>query len=248
MQTLIIFLTGIFGLIIGSFLNVIIYRLNTGKGIGGRSHCLSCRKTLVWYELIPLVSFLVQHGKCRKCRSHISWQYPIIELVTAIAFALVALRIDVLNYPVTFILWLGIVATSVVISAYDFHHKTIPTIPLGFLVFLSIALGGHIGAGLLVALPFFLLWLVSNGRWIGFGDIELMACTGVLLGTVSGYSSAFVSFWLATLLMIPWYLYHKVTHKKFSHEIPFGPFLLIGIFLVGVCGLDILNVIIRVIY
>lgn len=84
MHTLFIIFTGLFGLIVGSFLNVVILRMNTGKTLGGRSMCLSCNKKLEWYELIPLVSFIIQRGRCTKCHSKISWQYPIVEAITAV--------------------------------------------------------------------------------------------------------------------------------------------------------------------
>ncbi len=81
----------ILGLIIGSFLNVVIYRFNTGKSITkGRSICMSCNKNLRWYELIPIFSFLIQSGKCRRCASKISSQYPIVEFITGLTFVLLA--------------------------------------------------------------------------------------------------------------------------------------------------------------
>lgn len=93
-----ILLSGIIGLVVGSFLNVVIYRvppqffLKTGEGwrFGGRSFCFSCAKELSWFELIPLVSFMIQKRKCRGCGVLISWQYPLVELGTGMAFALIA--------------------------------------------------------------------------------------------------------------------------------------------------------------
>ena len=128
---LIIVITGILGLIIGSFLNVIILRMNTGRGIGGRSQCFSCNKTLAWYELIPVVSYIIQRGKCRSCRTRISLQYPLVELVTGIAFAGVAWQVPFFDKPVSFIAWLTVISVSMIIAVYDIHHYGIPTKPLG---------------------------------------------------------------------------------------------------------------------
>ena len=84
----------ILGLIIGSFLNVVIMRLNTGESmIKDGSRCFSCGKNLKWYELVPVFSFIAQRGRCRECGSRISWQYPIVELITGVVFTLTALKI-----------------------------------------------------------------------------------------------------------------------------------------------------------
>ncbi|NDE68410.1 prepilin peptidase, partial [bacterium] len=84
MDWLIIFFTFVFGTIIGSFLNVVSLRYNTGMGVNGRSRCFSCGKTLRWMELVPILSFVWQMGKCRKCETRISWQYPLIEAVAGL--------------------------------------------------------------------------------------------------------------------------------------------------------------------
>src|SRR3989338_6841366 len=84
--TLISLVFFVFGLIVGSFLNVVIYRFNTAKSFGGRSACVSCQNKLCWYELIPLVSFLSQKGRCRNCKARISIQYPLVEFATGLIF------------------------------------------------------------------------------------------------------------------------------------------------------------------
>lgn len=123
----------IFGCIIGSFLNVVIYRLNSGFGIGGRSHCFSCGKTLRWYELVPLLSFVFLRGRCSICGSKISWQYPIVETATGLTFALLFAKGVVMfheNITVMSIVWFMLCAvifsTLIVIAVYDLRHKIIP--------------------------------------------------------------------------------------------------------------------------
>lgn len=170
----------IFGTIVGSFLNVVIFRYNTGRsilGLGGRlaspersggglwprgggSFCPSCAKKLSWYELIPLLSFIIQGGKCRKCKSRISWQYPIVELTTGLVFAAIFWKFLTFNLSLnkfgipsviegqlsTFnligllylILTLLIFSLLIVIAAYDIRHKIIPDKLVWFFVILAL--------------------------------------------------------------------------------------------------------------
>lgn len=246
MNTLIIIFIGILGLIVGSFLNVVIFRLHTGMGFGGRSKCLSCNKILQWYELFPLFSFLVQRGKCRKCKAKISWQYPMVELATGIFFALTAWLIG-LQHEFQLIVWLVLVSLGIVIAVYDLRHKIIPLRPLVGLGFVSILAGFHLFGLVLVPLPFFILWVISQGRWIGFGDIEIMAVAGFLLGISGGFSAVLIGFWIACVIVLPWYGYKKYKKKSFDHQIPMGPFLLLGMWIVGVGGIDVFHFISKVI-
>jgi leader peptidase (prepilin peptidase)/N-methyltransferase len=132
-----------FGLIIGSFLNVVIFRLNTARSFGGRSACMSCLNKLSWYELIPLFSFLGLKGRCRSCKTKISIQYPLVEFVTGLIFALLFLKFSVqggsssggqdLSWfnPAFFIIYVYyafMFSILVVIAVYDLKHKIIPDI------------------------------------------------------------------------------------------------------------------------
>ena len=127
----------ILGLIIGSFLNVVIYRWNTGvsnwQRLNGRSKCLKCNKKLKWFELVPVVSFIIQRGRCRNCHSKISWQYLIVELATGVVFVLVW-QLDL--SPLLTLIYLIISALLIVIFVYDLRHQIIPDL----LVFKFIAL------------------------------------------------------------------------------------------------------------
>ncbi len=125
----------IFGLIIGSFLNVVIYRLENGdKIINDRSRCLSCKHTLNWFDLIPILSFIFLKGKCRYCNSKISWQYPLVEIGTGILFVLIFnFQFSIFNQYSIFniqyfylLFWLYITAAFIVIFVYDLKHYIIP--------------------------------------------------------------------------------------------------------------------------
>jgi leader peptidase (prepilin peptidase) / N-methyltransferase len=142
---LFLFFIFILGAVVGSFLNVVVYRLGTGERIGhSRSRCFSCGKTLQWYELIPLVSFVIQRGKCRKCGSRISIQYPIVEFITGLLFSLLFSKIIdclpvqagglpacagrwITTFEIFLFLYLAtIFSLLIAISIYDFRHKIIP--------------------------------------------------------------------------------------------------------------------------
>ena len=133
MDTIFFIFVFLLGTIIGSFLNVVIYRFNTGKTIvKGHSICMTCNRNLRWYELIPVLSFLIQNGKCRRCASAISHQYPLVELTTGLIFALIAfhfLPIFIISIPsyVIFVTFYSFVFSLLtVIVVYDIRHKIIP--------------------------------------------------------------------------------------------------------------------------
>jgi leader peptidase (prepilin peptidase) / N-methyltransferase len=246
----------VFGLIIGSFLNVVILRMNTGRSIArGRSKCAHCNRVLAWYELIPVFSFLGLRGKCRTCNTEISFQYALVELVTAITFVVAYIKI-VINGGFTIYSWIAF-AFSLVISAllmvifvYDLRHKIVPdtvVFPFILLALLSILwkssmvpgfLGGNaLVNGVVVALPFFLLWFFSKGRFMGFGDVKLALGIGWLLGLAGGFAAILLSFWfggIAGLFLI-------AISKKYGmkSEVPFAPFLIMGVFIAGFWGVTI---------
>ncbi len=237
----------VFGLIVGSFLNVVIYRYNTQKSLGGRSACMSCRSSLCWYELIPLISFIALGGRCKNCQTKISLQYPLVELMTGIIFAFLFLKfhniffIDVLIFSVNYVYYAFVFSLLVVISIYDLKHKIIPdrlAVILGVISFSGLFLFNAFGfyphmpsflefaSGALVALPFAVLWLVSGGRWMGLGDAKLAIGLGWLLGLSQALSGVIVSFWAGAILGILLIIFSK-KHGMRS-EIPFAPFLVLG--------------------
>jgi len=257
----------LFGLIIGSFLNVVIYRYNTGHTVGGRSKCLSCGKTLRWFELIPLFSYIFQKGRCRKCESHISNQYPLVELGTGILFAALYLNIkdlafyDPNMFVVKMILEMIIASLLVIIFVYDIRHKIIPNgivytfsaISLIYL-FLNNPVSAYTSsifildvlAGPILFLPFYILWRVSEGKWIGLGDGKLALGMGWFLGFVLGLSAIIISFWLGAIVGVGILLIARLNkggkHITMKTEVPFAPFLIIGTFLAFFFSLDVLSI------
>ena len=209
----------IFGTIVGSFLNVLVLRYNTGvSAMRGRSFCFSCGKKLGPLELVPVFSFLFQKGKCTGCESKISWQYPVVEALTGLLFVGVFMKYSGaigLLYDTWYIaLSLIVMAVLVSITVYDFKHKIIPdglTVTFGILALLKILAdyflmtnpAGEIKlhiitfllAGPILALPLFFIWLISHGRWMGLGDPKLVLCIGWFLGPVYGLSAVILSFW-----------------------------------------------------
>ncbi|KKP87374.1 MAG: Peptidase A24A domain protein [Parcubacteria group bacterium GW2011_GWC1_35_8] len=220
----------LFGTIIGSFLNVVIYRMNTSRSLGGRSACMSCQNKLTWYELIPLFSFLGLGGRCRNCKIKISFQYPLVEFFTGLIFAFLFLKLkDIYSlfdyaFIIAFIYYAVIFSILVVITVYDLKHKIIPDIlsfVFGALAFIGIfffsaiggsAFGGHnifyphmpsileFLSGLLIALPFAFFWLVSSGRWMGLGDAKLALGIGWLLGLSGALSGLVIAFYLGAII------------------------------------------------
>ncbi|MDH5442215.1 MAG: prepilin peptidase [Candidatus Nomurabacteria bacterium] len=253
---------GILGLIVGSFLNVVTLRMNTGKTIGGRSHCMQCNRKLDWWHMVPFFSYLFLRGRCDFCKSSISVQYPIVELATGIIFALVISRF---GFHVSTIWYWIISSILVVIAVYDLRHFIIPWVPnlllaiMGFITlfipslhfvtgnsWFQIPTMWNLFSGVIIALPFFALWLVSRGRWLGLGDVKYMVSSGWLLGLLGGVSGVLYAFWIGAAWVIVLVLVQtirKIIAPGLSAEIParvpFGPFLVVGTLLVILSGVDI---------
>ena len=245
----------LFGAIVGSFLNVVSLRFNTGIGIGGRSKCMSCGKTISWLDLFPILSFLALRGKCRNCKSKISWQYPLVEFIAGGIFVLIFFVFPPVSYVASLatIMQMIIGCLLLVITIYDIKHKIIPdqfVYTFCFFALASLFLGGsswwHIPtvsqlvAGPIVALPFVLLWLVSKGTWMGLGDGKLALGIGWLLGLNGGVNALILAFWIGAFVSVIWLFY---TYKRFKPrtEIPFGPYLILGLYLVLIFKITVLD-------
>lgn len=237
----------ILGLIIGSFLNVVILRYNTQKNIGGRSACMSCQNQLQWFELVPVFSFLALRGRCRNCKTKISPQYPLVEFATALIFASLFLKfqdlffMNTLIFAFTLAYYATMFSLLMVIAVYDLRHKIIPDMLalvfgifafLGMFVFSNFIFQPHIPSllellsGIFIALPFALIWLVSYGAWMGLGDAKLALGLGWLLGLSRVLSGVVVAFWSGAIVGLVLLALSKKHGMK--SEIPFAPFLVLG--------------------
>lgn len=209
MDFLTLLIVFIFGTIIGSFLNVVIYRYNSGTSpLTGRSQCFSCGRTLTWRQLIPVLSFMASRGRCSQCGVRLSWQYPIVEILTGLIFVSVFL----LGKPILeTTLLLVIFSTLLVIAVYDLRHQIIPDglvalfAVLGltkFFLIVDISRVLHFPyvwtliAGPMLFFPFWALWAVSRGRWLGLGDGKLALGIGWFLGATLGGSAVMLAFWI----------------------------------------------------
>jgi len=238
-----------FGVIIGSFLNVYIYRFHTGKSLSGSSHCLSCGANLSWYDLFPLLSYLGLRGRCRRCGCKIPIRYFVVELTTGLLFAgALSITADIFGL---FVLWF-IFSVMVVITVYDYYHFIIPdSLTLTLLAAVSTLIGyqwfisdgslSEIAVAIAAALAgsaFFLaLWLISKGAWLGFGDVKLAVPLGLLVGATQVFSFVVLSFWIGAgvslfILGLAWLLERGKHHLQLPElgltmksAVPFAPFM-----------------------
>ena len=232
------------GTIVGSFLNCIIYRLEIGKSfLGGHSFCPDCKHELVWYDLIPILSFLMLKGKCRYCQKPISIQYPLVELVTALLFVLIFNSQNLLNTSYLLL----IASFLIIIFVYDFKHYIIPdkvifpAIATAFIYNLLntkyLILNAFPAA--LGASGFFLaIYLASKGEWLGFGDVKLSFLMGFILGFPNILVALFFAFFTGAIIGLILIAQSKKTLKSM---VPFGPFLVFGTFLAMFYGELIIN-------
>lgn len=240
----------LFGVIIGSFLNVYIYRLHTGKSLAGHSHCLSCGVQLLWYDLFPLVSYLILRARCRHCGCHIPERYFLVELLTGVLFA-ATLSLTTSVFEVL-VFW-GIFSALVVILVYDINHQIIPdsltifiaaaTVILLFISYLEglpvSTIGWDLVAAALGSGFLLLLWVVSKGTWLGFGDVKLALPLGLLVGSQSVFSFMVMSFWIGAGISICLLLWQRLARGKnhlhlasggltMKSAVPFAPFMIMG--------------------
>lgn len=235
MQEIFIVFAGVLGATIGSFLSVLAERMPRGEDIvWRRSACLYCKKTLRPYELIPLVSFFIQRGVCRRCGTPIGWRYVFLEIATASLFAFSAFECSWMSecffgLPVLF--WWFFFAVLMLIAVIDFVHFVIPATVLSGTMLIAIFTRavfasetfGMAGLGALIGGGFFwLIVTVSHERWMGMGDAEL----GALLGWVVGFPAVVFVLTLAALTGGLWGLgLLLLGRKQLGDALPFVPFL-----------------------
>jgi prepilin signal peptidase PulO-like enzyme (type II secretory pathway) len=236
----------ILGVLIGSFLNVVALRYNTGMTLKGRCKCFSCGKNLNWYELIPVFSFIFQKGKCKGCKGKISWQYPAVELLAGLLFVLIFYFFppNTLESSFNTIYYIFITCLLLVITVYDIRHKIIPDALAYTFAFVALArlfiapdlsfiipAVSDLIAGPLIALPFAVLHFASRGEWMGFGDAKLALGIGWVLGINAGISAVVLAFWIGAVVSVLW-MYIVFKRIKSRYEVPFGPYLILGMYLV----------------
>lgn len=244
----------IFGLIVGSFLNCLIWRSYAGESaMRGRSHCPKCKHQLVWFDLVPVFSFLALAGRCRYCKKPISWQYPAVELACGLLFCAAAFAFAPMIFAGNFLIfpilelaayWL-ILAALIAIFAADLRWYIIPDGALiaglagalalrGLQLWESESVFHQLDANIIIApllaailaAGFFLaIFLVSRGKWMGFGDVKF----AVLMGLIAGLPEVLIALFLANFFgAIIGLGLIAAGKKKMSSLIPFGPFLVAG--------------------
>ena len=250
------FFAFIFGAALGSFANLMADRLRVKSIWKGRSECLTCSKKLSWKELFPIISYIYQKGKCKFCKSRLSQAYLCSELVSGILVVILLSSLStygLVGYPLLFVflLWSFVITVSVSIIIYDLKHTIVPfemaSILIGLGVIFTIYRQVYFGfswpdtiSGLIVALPFGLMYFLSKGKWVGFGDVMLYAAFGFLLGLPMGVTTFFYSVWLGAFVSLALILVHRKDYNLKS-EIPFTPFIIIAGLFVLYTNSDILS-------
>lgn len=240
-----IIMLGLLGLAFGSFVNALVWRLHNKRDfVSERSECTHCHHVLAWNDLIPVVSWVMLRGRCRYCHKPID-DSPVVELVTAALFVL-----SYVGWPLgfadagiaLFVMWLVALVALVALAVYDLRWYLLPDVIVFPLAVLGIVAGlvrfisveqltvlqafTEITMGIIVISGlYFVLYEVSKGKWVGFGDVKL----GVFIGAILGWKYALLALFTANLagllFVLPLLAMKKLTPKS---KIPFGPFLIIG--------------------
>jgi len=254
------------GLMCGSFVNALAWRVheqsrNTKKAVSkdlsimkGRSMCPHCKHQLAAKDLVPVLSWMSVKGRCRYCHKPISWQYPVVELITAVLFGLSyafwPFLFDSIG-TVQFIIWLVVLTGFMTLAVYDLRWMLLPNsivypllglVGLGAVLQLAVdpsfarvgALASSviIGGGL-----FYGLFILSSGKWIGGGDVKLGFLLGLLLADpILASMMLFLASLLGTLVALPGLLTKRLSTTT---RLPFGPFLIVGCIVVYLFGADI---------
>ena len=221
---------------VGSFLNVCIYRLPKEESIiWPGSHCPHCKKPINFYDNIPLISYLVLRGKCRYCKNSISFQYPLIEGITALCSLFLVMRF---GPSLSYLIYFAFVAALIVITVIDLYHQIIPDvislpgIGVGLLAslilppitFLNSLIGILLGGGSLFLVATLYQWLFKK-EGMGGGDVKLLAMIGAFLGWKAVILTIFLSSLIGSITGIMMMI---LKGKNFKYAIPFGPFLSLG--------------------
>jgi len=226
----------IFGAMVGSFLNVCIYRLPKEESIiWPRSHCPTCKKMIRFYDNIPLISYLLLRGRCRYCKGPISLQYPLVEGITALSSLFLIIKF---GPSLSYLFYFAFVAALIAITVIDLYHQIIPDgislpgIGVGLLAslvipqitFFNSLMGILLGGGSLFLVATLYEWIFKR-EGMGGGDVKLLAMIGAFLGwkavILTILLSSLIGSTTGILIMI-------LKGKDFKYAIPFGPFLSMG--------------------
>ena len=264
-------LYGFLGLLVGSFVNVLIIRVPVRESLMTRSHCVSCDAQVEWYDNFPVISWVVLKGKCRRCKFPISKQYPFIEVFTSISWVVITLLTGTLLIPSPFVVSLYVlISLSIALSVIDFKTLTLPNpLVLAFTIVAAVGVlsetfvrtntdvwisefavlenvtAGSLIRGVVVMLIFGFLYLslliLSGGRWVGFGDVKLVPALGLVSGYL-GVGSAVVAFVFPYLIAgLPLMVLMVSGKIKKGSHVPFGPSLLAGFWVAVFFGESISN-------
>ncbi len=242
MDILILTILALFGLCVGSFLNVLIYRIPKGEEfVKTPSHCMSCGHNLKWYENIPLFSWLIQGGKCRACGVKLSAQYPIVEALNSAMWLLTGIiyRGD----WVTVALYCGLFSMLLVLTIIDWRTFTIPNgVNLTIFILGLIRLVTDLDNWLLyligmlsVSLVFLLLYFLTGGNGLGMGDVKLVGAAGLLIGWQNMLLAVVIGSVSGAVI-------HSIRMRGGEgRKLAFGPYLAAGIWLAALAGGPIIN-------
>lgn len=251
---------GLLGAMMGSFAGAVAWRLHANRTfVNDRSECESCHHKLAWFDLVPVMSWLLLGGKCRYCKKPIGWLTLLAESVVAVVFVVSYMfwPLGFMTWQATalFVLWLGYIVSLAVLLVYDVRWMLLPdkiVLPLIGVGFVDAALrislmpgadivdlATHVvlGAGVLAGL-YGGLYTLSRGRWVGFGDVKL----GVFIGAVLGWQGALLTLGLANVIglcvVLPGLATGTLTRTS---RVPFGPFVIVGFIIAGLFGEQLIS-------
>ena len=224
----------------GSFANVCIYRLPQDKGVvAGRSYCPKCKTQISWHDNIPIISYFLVQGKCRKCKKQISIQYLLVEFLSILSFVTAYFFYGI---TVTTLLFIILALAFIIIFFIDLKHFIIPnslTFPLMFIGFvksfdpnlnelfpnyINSLIGGVFGYGIIWAI-IFIYKILRNKEGMGLGDAKLLSAIGFWFGWIAIPFIMFLSSVIALISVVPSLLKNS---KTMSSQIPFGPYIILG--------------------
>lgn len=239
------------GLCVGSFLNVVIYRIPNGMSLSKpASHCPKCNYQLRWYDNIPVLSYLILKGKCRSCKEPISIRYTLVEILnmllwvlsvvlfyeTSIVYMIIAMLVSTLLICVFFI----DLEHMLIFNRFSISIAILGIVAMFFDDYTSILdhiLGGVIGGGVFMLLYFGSIWILKK-EGFGWGDVKLVAACGLLLGWQKLLLSILIASILGSIVLL---LIKYIKKDEEGKEYPFAPFIVIGVAIAMFFGTDIIN-------